>query len=118
MIPNIFALICLKSDFQTDGRLIEHVTISHVLSPFSINVIMQCQISHTAPRAPENWKKGKILGQGAFGVVYLCYDADTGRELAVKQVSLDHNNSDAKKVICQLVKPQPPSTHRFGVVNK
>ena len=51
-----------------------------------------------APRAPENWRKGKILGQGAFGVVYLCYDADTGRELAVKQVSLDNSNNDAKKV--------------------
>ncbi|XP_072033710.1 mitogen-activated protein kinase kinase kinase 2-like [Amphiura filiformis] len=52
-----------------------------------------------SPRAPEHWKKGRILGQGAFGVVYLCYDADTGRELAVKQVSLDHNNSDAKKEV-------------------
>ena len=54
--------------------------------------------SFTAPRAPVNWRKGKILGQGAFGVVYLCYDADTGRELAVKQVPTDNSNNEARKV--------------------
>ena len=52
----------------------------------------------TAPRAPEHWRKGVVLGQGAFGTVYLCYDADTGRELAVKQVTLDNSNQLATKV--------------------
>ncbi|XP_038047208.1 mitogen-activated protein kinase kinase kinase 2-like isoform X2 [Patiria miniata] len=52
-----------------------------------------------SPRAPVNWRKGKILGQGAFGVVYLCYDADTGRELAVKQVPLDNSNTEARKEV-------------------
>ena len=56
----------------------------------------------TAPRAPVNWRKGKVLGQGAFGVVYLCYDADSGRELAVKQVPLDNTNTEARKVGSQL----------------
>ncbi|KAF6031508.1 MAP3K2 [Bugula neritina] len=41
-----------------------------------------------SPAQPKNWKRGKQLGAGAFGCVYLCYDADTGRELAVKQVNL------------------------------
>ncbi|XP_071941990.1 mitogen-activated protein kinase kinase kinase 2-like isoform X2 [Antedon mediterranea] len=52
-----------------------------------------------SPRAPENWTKGKLLGQGAFGVVYLCYDQDTGRELAVKQVNLNGNHDDARKEV-------------------
>ena len=43
--------------------------------------------------APTNWRKGKILGSGAFGKVYLAYDADTGRELAVKQVDLNNDNT-------------------------
>jgi len=43
--------------------------------------------------APTNWRKGKMLGSGAFGKVYLAYDADTGRELAVKQVELNNDNT-------------------------
>ncbi|XP_009859795.3 mitogen-activated protein kinase kinase kinase 2-like [Ciona intestinalis] len=52
-----------------------------------------------SPKAPANWKKGKVLGHGAFGKVYLAYDADTGRELAVKQVEIIADNSDATKEI-------------------
>uniref|UniRef100_H2ZBB7 Protein kinase domain-containing protein n=1 Tax=Ciona savignyi TaxID=51511 RepID=H2ZBB7_CIOSA len=55
--------------------------------------------SFSAPKAPSNWKKGKVLGHGAFGKVYLAYDADTGRELAVKQVEILADNSDATKEI-------------------
>ncbi|KAG8138714.1 hypothetical protein E2320_001503, partial [Naja naja] len=36
-------------------------------------------------QAPVNWRLGKLLGRGAFGEVYLCYDVDIGRELSVKQ---------------------------------
>ncbi|XP_019378356.1 PREDICTED: mitogen-activated protein kinase kinase kinase 3-like [Gavialis gangeticus] len=52
-----------------------------------------------APRAPTNWRLGKLLGQGAFGKVYLCYDADTGRELAVKQVQFDPNSPETSKEV-------------------
>ncbi|XP_043543844.1 mitogen-activated protein kinase kinase kinase 22 isoform X3 [Chiloscyllium plagiosum] len=50
-----------------------------------------------APRAPINWRLGKFLGRGAFGEVYLCYDADTGRELAVKQVAFDADSQETSK---------------------
>jgi len=39
-----------------------------------------------------------VLGHGAFGKVYLAYDADTGRELAVKQVEIQSESKDASKV--------------------
>jgi hypothetical protein len=35
------------------------------------------------------WKKGEILGQGAFGVVYLGLNSDTGELMAVKQMATD-----------------------------
>lgn len=49
---------------------------------------------------PANWKKGRILGSGAFGQVFLCFDTDTGRELAVKQVHfyLDADWETSKEV--------------------
>ena len=33
------------------------------------------------------WKRGEILGQGAFGIVYLGLNTDSGELMAVKQVS-------------------------------
>lgn len=51
-----------------------------------------------APSAPVTWRRGKLLGQGAFGLVYLCYDVDTGRELAAKQVQFDPESPETSKV--------------------
>ena len=51
-----------------------------------------------APRCPINWKKGKQLGVGAFGEVFMCYDVDSGVELAVKQVQLGDLNAETSKV--------------------
>ncbi|NXP25653.1 M3K3 kinase, partial [Scytalopus superciliaris] len=49
--------------------------------------------------APVNWRLGKLLGRGAFGEVYLCYDADTGRELSVKQVPFDPDSQETSKEV-------------------
>uniref|UniRef100_A0A3Q2X721 Mitogen-activated protein kinase kinase kinase 22 n=1 Tax=Haplochromis burtoni TaxID=8153 RepID=A0A3Q2X721_HAPBU len=56
-------------------------------------------VSPTPPRAPVNWRQGKLLGRGAFGEVYLCYDADTGRELAAKQVPFDPDCQETSKEV-------------------
>ncbi|KAK2153846.1 hypothetical protein LSH36_283g02022 [Paralvinella palmiformis] len=55
--------------------------------------------AHKSPAAPVNWQKGKILGAGAFGQVFSCYDKDTGRTLAVKQVQLLVRNSEISKEV-------------------
>jgi len=35
---------------------------------------------------------------GAFGKVYLCYDVDTGSELAIKQIPIRGLNSETSRV--------------------
>jgi serine/threonine protein kinase len=40
-------------------------------------------------RANIRWKKSDILGQGAFGVVFLGLNIDTGELMAVKQMTID-----------------------------
>ena len=35
------------------------------------------------------WKRGEVLGQGAFGVVFLGLNVDTGELMAVKQMAID-----------------------------
>ncbi|KFO27593.1 Mitogen-activated protein kinase kinase kinase 2, partial [Fukomys damarensis] len=59
--------------------------------------VMDVSPPSRSPRAPTNWRLGKLLGQGAFGRVYLCYDVDTGRELAVKQVQFDPDSPETSK---------------------
>jgi len=49
-----------------------------------------------------NWKKGKKLGAGGFGQVFVCHDQDTGRDLAVKEVSVACSPEIATKVIAFL----------------
>ncbi|XP_015258896.1 PREDICTED: mitogen-activated protein kinase kinase kinase 2 isoform X1 [Cyprinodon variegatus] len=64
--------------------------------------VMDISPPSRSPRAPTNWRMGKLLGQGAFGRVYLCYDADTGRELAVKQVQFDPESPETSKEVSAL----------------
>jgi hypothetical protein len=52
-----------------------------------------------SPKAPKQWRKGRLLGQGAFGQVYLCMDLETGMEMAVKQVQLTGSNSETSKEV-------------------
>lgn len=67
----------------------------------------------SAPSAPMTWRRGKLLGQGAFGRVYLCYDVDTGRELAAKQVQFDPDSPETSKVR----RPGPRCARRFFPVD-
>lgn len=59
-------------------------------------------VPHKSPSAPLTWRRGKLLGQGAFGRVYLCYDVDTGRELAAKQVHFDPASPETSKEVSAL----------------
>ncbi|XP_078254877.1 mitogen-activated protein kinase kinase kinase 22 [Rhinoraja longicauda] len=59
-------------------------------------------LTSASPTAPVNWRLGRFLGRGAFGEVYLCYDADTGRELAVKRVAFDPDCQETSKEISAL----------------
>lgn len=77
------------------SRMFSYVQGCHCITPdyFTLRIC-----SFSAPRAPTNWRLGKLLGQGAFGRVYLCYDVDTGRELAVKQVQFNPDSPETSKV--------------------
>ena len=50
-------------------------------------VVIPFQTS-SAPHAPVKWRKGRLLGSGAFGQVLMCYDEETGREMALKLIEV------------------------------
>ncbi|EFN53500.1 hypothetical protein CHLNCDRAFT_25736, partial [Chlorella variabilis] len=50
-------------------------------------------------RKPINWTRGELVGQGAFGSVFVAMDNDTGELIAVKQVHIPRGGGvHAKKV--------------------
>ncbi|KAK6008898.1 kinase domain protein [Ostertagia ostertagi] len=55
------------------------------------------KLSAQAPRAPTHWKEAKCIGSGAFGSVYLAYDVDTGRDLAVKKIPIIPDNRELSR---------------------
>lgn len=57
------------------------------------------RIKNHTDLTPFKWKKGKMLGAGGFGQVYLCYDVDTGVELAVKQVQIYCQSEEVSKEV-------------------
>ncbi|XP_075068283.1 mitogen-activated protein kinase kinase kinase 3-like isoform X1 [Mixophyes fleayi] len=65
----------------------------------NLQFLHSSQPDQCPPQAPQNWRLGKLLGRGAFGEVYLCYDVDTGRELAVKQVPFDPDSQETSKEV-------------------
>ena len=46
----------------------------------------QQQQGQHVQRKPLNWTRGELVGQGAFGTVFVAMDNDTGELIAVKQV--------------------------------
>ncbi|TKR93599.1 hypothetical protein L596_008021 [Steinernema carpocapsae] len=54
--------------------------------PYTLPELAELRPTGATPKAPTNWRQGRCIGSGAFGQVYVCYDVETGRELALKRV--------------------------------
>lgn len=81
-------------------------------SPFSpINMQMQSGTSNI-PRSPgrtdnppspgSRWKKGKLIGRGTFGHVYVGFNSDSGEMCAMKEVTLFLDDAKSKESAKQL----------------
>lgn len=58
----------------------EHIQLSHTADDNNIN--------------PVQWIRGKLIGKGSFGRVYLAFNVATGEVIAVKQVEIPKTASD------------------------
>ncbi|KAJ3671609.1 hypothetical protein LUZ60_007688 [Juncus effusus] len=48
------------------------------------------------------WKKGKLLGRGTFGHVYLGFNSENGQMCAIKEVSVISDDSNSRESLKQL----------------
>ncbi|KFO88327.1 Mitogen-activated protein kinase kinase kinase 3, partial [Buceros rhinoceros silvestris] len=106
---NLFTLVPSSRSLSTNGEnlglALQYLDPrSRLRSADSENAlgVQERNIPTKSPSAPINWRRGKLLGQGAFGRVYLCYDVDTGRELAAKQVQFDPESPETSKEVSAL----------------
>ncbi|KAF3334135.1 mitogen-activated protein kinase kinase kinase YODA-like protein [Carex littledalei] len=55
-------------------------------------------------RAPlqSQWKKGKLLGRGTFGHVYLGFNSENGQMCAIKEVNVISDDSNSRESLKQL----------------
>ncbi|CAJ0954342.1 unnamed protein product [Ranitomeya imitator] len=102
---NLFTLVPSSRSLSTNGEnlglSVQYLEARNRLrSADSENTlgVPERNVPTKSPSAPINWRRGKLLGQGAFGRVYLCYDVDIGRELAAKQVQFDPESPETSKV--------------------
>ncbi|XP_008795232.1 mitogen-activated protein kinase kinase kinase 3-like [Phoenix dactylifera] len=49
-----------------------------------------------------HWKKGKLLGRGTFGHVYLGFNSESGQMCAIKEVTVISDDSNSKECLRQL----------------
>eukprot|EP00079_Xenopus_tropicalis_P010590 XP_002935600.2 PREDICTED: mitogen-activated protein kinase kinase kinase 3 [Xenopus tropicalis] len=106
---NLFTLVPSSRSLSTNGENLG-LTVQYMENRGRLRnadsentlTVQERNISSKSPSAPINWRRGKLLGQGAFGRVYLCYDVDTGRELAAKQVQFDPDSPETSKEVSAL----------------
>ncbi|XP_010539223.1 PREDICTED: mitogen-activated protein kinase kinase kinase YODA-like [Tarenaya hassleriana] len=58
--------------------------------------------AETSARPGPRWKKGRLLGSGSFGFVYLGFDRESGEMCAMKEVTLFPDDSKSKESAQQL----------------
>ncbi|KAL3818045.1 hypothetical protein ACJIZ3_003950 [Penstemon smallii] len=82
------------------------VSISTPFSPCSAGTALGTQRSPGRtynPKSPgSRWKKGRLLGRGTFGHVFLGFDSESGEMCAMKEVSLFSDDPKSKESAQQL----------------
>ncbi|XP_030849172.1 uncharacterized protein LOC583722 isoform X2 [Strongylocentrotus purpuratus] len=85
-------------DFNDTGESVlnSHDTSSSMISSTDRSLSTNTTVSESEGTELLHWKKGNLLGKGAFGTVY-CGLTNTGQLLAVKQVELSEIDKEKAK---------------------
>ncbi|CAO2821192.1 unnamed protein product [Amaranthus hypochondriacus] len=96
-----------------DGKQQSHrLPLPPVVIPTPLSHGNSAATSPSVPRSPargdnlpsptSRWKKGKLLGSGTFGHVYLGFNSETGEMCAMKEVTMFSDDSKSKESAKQL----------------
>ncbi|KAL8168235.1 hypothetical protein V2J09_009734 [Rumex salicifolius] len=88
-----------------DGRSQCHPLPLPPSSPTSPSAVHNSRASFATENtnnAQSKWKKGRLLGRGTFGHVYLGFNSEMGRLCAIKEVRLFSDDQNSKECLKQL----------------
>lgn len=85
------------------SALSSNKTCSSPTSPSSVLSNMKTLSVTESPKShPSKWKKGKLLGRGTFGHVYLGFNSESGQMCGIKEVRVVADDSSSKECLKQL----------------
>ncbi|KAF7840110.1 mitogen-activated protein kinase kinase kinase 3 [Senna tora] len=90
---------------QDDGRSECHPLPLPPGSPTSPSTLSNARATGVQEYTATNlskWKKGKLLGRGTFGHVYLGFNSESGQMCAIKEVRLVSDDQTSKECLKQL----------------
>ncbi|KAI4317105.1 hypothetical protein L6164_025009 [Bauhinia variegata] len=90
---------------QDDGRSQCHPLPLPPGSPTSPSALSNGRATRVLENTPCNlskWKKGKLLGRGTFGHVYLGFNSESGQMCAIKEVRVVSDDQTSKECLKQL----------------
>ncbi|KAK8716331.1 hypothetical protein V6N13_043646 [Hibiscus sabdariffa] len=71
-------------------------------SPSALPSTRICGVSENTPCNLSKWRKGKLLGRGTFGHVYLGFNSQSGQMCAIKEVRFVSDDQTSKECLKQL----------------
>ncbi|KAA8531072.1 hypothetical protein F0562_005781 [Nyssa sinensis] len=71
-------------------------------SPSALHNTRTCGVTENMNSNMSKWKKGRLLGRGTFGHVYLGFNSDSGQMCAIKEVRVVTDDQTSKECLKQL----------------
>ncbi|KAF4403709.1 hypothetical protein CsatB_023480 [Cannabis sativa] len=71
-------------------------------SPSNLPSARSCGVTEVTTCTLSKWKKGKLLGRGSFGHVYIGFNSEGGQMCAIKEVRLVSDDHTSKESLKQL----------------
>ncbi|XVF14882.1 hypothetical protein REPUB_Repub09cG0099100 [Reevesia pubescens] len=71
-------------------------------SPSALPSTRTCGVGENTPFALSKWRRGRLLGRGTFGHVYLGFNSESGQMCAIKEVRVVSDDQTSKECLKQL----------------
>ncbi|XVE83349.1 hypothetical protein DITRI_Ditri16bG0082100 [Diplodiscus trichospermus] len=102
-----FSGVCLESPTgrKEDGKSQCHKLPLPPGSPTSPSALPSARTSGVSENSPctlSKWRKGRLLGRGTFGHVYLGFNSESGQMCAIKEVKVVSDDQTSKECLKQL----------------
>ncbi|KAL6346054.1 hypothetical protein AAG906_025334 [Vitis piasezkii] len=89
---------------QEEGRSCHRLPLppGSPTSPSTLSSTRTCVVTESTTCNMSKWKKGRLLGRGTFGHVYVGFNSENGQMCAIKEVKVVSDDHTSKECLKQL----------------